>query len=160
MTVNWAHGNVVHISWSAIGQLDCANEKENKIKHEAWSFSSRARWRTNTGGTHELSGSHVCVASFVLVLFLHFEFIPQTQNFVFWYCILIKKFGNFWQAYLPYRATKSKLLLARDDFCLPRARGQALSYNTEADWKNKNGPKIFICMLKKLTNCLIDAVQS
>ena len=104
-------------------------ESENKIKQEAWSFSSRARWQTNTGGTHELSGSHDCVASFVLVLFLHFEFILQTQNIVFWYFSLIKEFGNFWQVYLPYRATKLKLLLARDDFCLPWASRQALSYN-------------------------------
>ena len=38
---------------------------------------------------------------------------------------------DLWQVYLPDRATKSKHLLARDDFCLLLTSGQALSYNTE-----------------------------
>jgi len=39
------------------------------------------------------------------------------------YGIMRKFVKDFWQVYLPGRATKSKHLLARDDFCLLRASG-------------------------------------
>ena len=59
---------------------------------------------------------------------------------------------DLWQVYLPDRATKSKHLLARDDFCLLLASGQALSYNTEKAHACKtSSPSFVIASIKSLT---------